>query len=97
MRVRKRDGREEDFSKMKIVAALVKSGSSVGLADRIASEVEDAFRSRDLVDSSEIRELVLSRLKESDARAYENWLRFDSKSKGLEPRAGTQTMMLPSP
>lgn len=83
MRVSKRDGRMEDFSKMKIVAALVKSGSSVTLADEIAGEFGSVFKGRDVVESSEIREFVLSRLKERDPRAYENWLRFDSKTKGI--------------
>ncbi|MCS7103412.1 MAG: ATP cone domain-containing protein [Candidatus Korarchaeum sp.] len=83
MKVRKRDGREEDFSKIKIVAALIKSGSSVELADEIVSGCESAFKGRNIIESSEIREFVLNRLKERDLRAYENWLRFDSQTKGL--------------
>lgn len=83
MKVRKRDGREEDFSKMKIVSALVKAGSPVRLADELASECENAFKGRDVVESSEIREFVLSRLRERDPRSYDNWIRFDSKTKGI--------------
>ncbi|MEM0016918.1 MAG: ATP cone domain-containing protein [Candidatus Korarchaeum sp.] len=86
MRVMKRDGREEDFSKMKIVAALIKSGSSIELADEIASECENLFKDRSIVESSEMREFILNRLRERDPRSYENWLRFDSRTKGLEPR-----------
>lgn len=86
MRVRKRDGREEDFSKMKAVAALIKSGSSIELANEIASECENLFRGRSIVESSELREFILNRLRERDPRAYENWLRFDSQTKGLNFR-----------
>lgn len=87
MKVSKRDGKLEDFSEMKIVAALVKSGSSITLADEIVGEFKNAFRGRDVVESSEIREFVLSRLRERDPRAHENWLRFDSQTKGIELRA----------
>mgnify|MGYP001772684906 CR=1 FL=1 len=83
MKVRKRDGREEEFSKMKIVSALVKAGASVNLAEEIARECESKFRERESVESSEIREFVLSILRERERLAYENWLRFDSKAKGI--------------
>lgn len=83
MKVKKRDGREEDFSKMKIVAALVKAGASVSLAEEIASECESRFMGRESVESSEIKEFVLSVLRERERSAYDNWLRFDSMAKGL--------------
>jgi transcriptional regulator NrdR family protein len=82
-KVRKRNGKEEDFSKMKIVSALIKAGSSVELADKIAEECESKFRGREYVESSEIREFILSKLKEVEKDSYENWLRFDLRAKGL--------------
>jgi transcriptional regulator NrdR family protein len=82
-KVRKRDGREEEFSKMKIVSALIKAGSSVELADKIAEECESVFGGKDYVETSEIREFVLSKLRDVDKQSYENWLRFDSRAKGL--------------
>ncbi len=84
MKVRKRSsGTEEEFLPVKIVAAAIKAGASVELADEVAKAVQEKFKDRDVVDSSEIREFVLSYLKEREPSAYENWLRFDSRVKGI--------------
>ena len=84
MKVRKRGtGDEEDFLPVKIVAAVVKAGASVELADEIAKAVQEHFKDREVVDSSEIRTFVLERLKEREPDAYDNWLKFDSKVKGI--------------
>ncbi len=83
MKVRKRDGSEEDFNPVKIVAAVVRAGASVELADKISKEVEEKFKGVETVNSSEIREFVLTRLKESEPSAYESWLRYDKNVKGI--------------
>ncbi len=84
MKVRKRStGTEEEFLPVKIVAAAIKAGASVELADEVAKAVQEQFKGRDVVDSSEIREFVLNYLKEREPFAYENWLRFDSRVKGI--------------
>ncbi len=84
MKVRKRStGEEEDFLPVKIVAAAIKAGASVELADEVARAVQERFKDKEVVDSSEIREFVLSYLREKEPRAYENWLRFDSRVKGI--------------
>ena len=83
MKVRKRDGSEEDFNPVKIVAAVVRAGASVELADKISKEVEEKFKDKDVVESKEIREFVLSKLKEGEPPAYENWLRYDRNVKGI--------------
>lgn len=83
MRVRKRNGSEEDFLLVKIVSAAVKAGASVELADEVAKSAEEYFKEKEVVDSSEIREFVLNYLKEKEPSAYENWIRFDSRAKGV--------------
>ncbi len=84
MKVRKKGtGNEEDFLPVKIIAAAIKAGASVSLADELAKAVQEHFKDKDVIDSSELRNFVLEYLKEKDPRAYENWLRFDSKVKGI--------------
>jgi len=83
MKVKKRGGSEEDFLHVKIVSAAVKAGASVELADDIAKSAEEHFKEREVVNSSEIREYVLNYLKEREPLAYENWIRFDSRAKGV--------------
>ncbi len=84
MKVRKREtGEEEDFTPVKIIAAAIKAGSSVTLADELAKAAQEHFKDKDVIDSSELRTFVLEYLKERDPKAYENWLRFDSKVKGI--------------
>ncbi|MGC9142640.1 MAG: ATP cone domain-containing protein [Candidatus Micrarchaeia archaeon] len=81
MKVRKKDGKEEEFIREKIVVAIVKSGSSLENARAIAKEVENAFLSRDAVTTEEIKNEVLKRLKERDAAAYRSWLDYNNKNK----------------
>ncbi len=84
MKVRKRGaGAEEDFLPVKIVAAAIKAGASIELADEVARAAEEHFKDREVIDSSELRAFVLEYLKEREPQAYENWLRFDSKVKGI--------------
>ncbi|MGC8651677.1 MAG: ATP cone domain-containing protein [Candidatus Micrarchaeia archaeon] len=77
MRVKKTDGREEEFVREKITVALVKNGLDVDSARAIADSVEKKFSGRDMLTSSEIRSEVLDRLKERDATLYQRWLDFE--------------------
>lgn len=84
MKVRKKGtSQEEDFLPIKIVAAAIKAGASVELADEIAKAAQEHFKDKEVIDSSELREFVLSYLKERDPQAYDNWLRFDRRVKGV--------------
>ncbi len=84
MKVRKkRASQEEDFLPIKIVAAAIKAGASVELADEVAKAAKEHFKDKEVIDSSELREFVLGYLKERDPRAYDNWLRFDRRVKGI--------------
>ena len=81
MRVKKSDGREEEFIREKITVALVKNGIDIEAAREIANSVENKFSSRDALTSREIRDEVLQRVKERDASLYQKWLDFE-KTKG---------------
>jgi len=79
MKVTKAQGKVEEFLPEKIVVAVVKSGGSPVVAREIAREVEQGFKGRDSVASSEIKSEVLKRLKSKDPNAYASWLEFDKK------------------
>jgi len=76
MRVKKRNGGEEEFIREKIVVAVVKAGGSLENARAIAKEVENVFAARDAVTTEEIKREVLNRLKNRDVKAYQNWLSY---------------------
>ena len=76
MRVKKRNGGEEEFIREKIVVAVVKAGGSLENARAIAKEVENMFAARDAVTTEEIKREVLNRLKDRDVNAYQNWLSY---------------------
>jgi len=76
MRVKKRNGGEEEFIREKIVVAVVKAGGSLENARAIAKEVENVFAARDAVTTDEIKREVLNRLKDRDVKAYQNWLSY---------------------
>jgi len=76
MRVKKRNGGEEEFIREKIVVAVVKAGGSLDNARAIAKEVENVFAARDAVTTEEIKREVLNRLKNRDVKAYQNWLSY---------------------
>jgi ATP cone domain. len=76
MKVKKRNGGEEEFIREKIVVAVVKAGGSLDNARAIAKEVENVFAARDAVTTEEIKREVLNRLKNRDVKAYQNWLSY---------------------
>jgi transcriptional regulator NrdR family protein len=76
MKVKKRNGGEEEFIREKIVVAVVKAGGSLENARAIAKEVENVFAARNMVTTEEIKREVLNRLKNRDVKAYQNWLSY---------------------
>ncbi len=77
MKVKRKNGAEEDFVREKIVVAVVKAGGKLELARAIAQESEKEFVGRDIVASQEIRQKVLDKLKARDAATYESWIKYD--------------------
>ncbi len=84
MKVKRRDGSEEEFVREKIVVAIVKAGGRPDIARAIASEIENMFASRSSVASAEIRKEVLSRLQQRDMNTYNTWLDYEkSQNKAM--------------
>ncbi|MGC8710249.1 MAG: ATP cone domain-containing protein [Candidatus Micrarchaeia archaeon] len=82
MKVKRKDGKEEEFVREKIVVAIVKSGGTLEDARAIAKEIENAFIGRDAVTTDEIRTEALKRLKDRDVTAYNSWIEYDRAKKG---------------
>ena len=77
MRVKRKNGAEEEFVREKIVVAVVKAGGKPELARAIAQETEKEFAGRNVVASQEVRQKVLDKLKARDAATYESWMKYD--------------------
>mgnify|MGYP001626489167 CR=1 FL=1 len=82
-KVKKADGSVEDFKTEKIITAITKAGGAQDLARQIAEEVANSFAQKDMVESKEIRNAVLARLKSRDKKTYNSWLAYD-KQKGKQ-------------
>ncbi len=80
MRVKRKNGNEEEFVREKIVVAIVKAGGNVDGARAIAQDVERALAANPTVTTQQIRTEVLNRLKEKDNKTYESWLEYDRQN-----------------
>ncbi len=80
IKVVKVDGRTEDFDKEKIVKACVNAGAPEDIARQIADEVE--AKAKDGIPTTEIRRMVLIRLREKCPEAAESWEFYDRIVKG---------------
>ncbi len=74
LRVRKRDGRLEEFSKAKIIRTCLRAGASKRVAERVADEVER--RIYDGISTDEVLELVIELLLKHE---YPKAERYDLK------------------
>ncbi|MGC8586404.1 MAG: ATP cone domain-containing protein [Candidatus Micrarchaeia archaeon] len=81
MKVKKADGREEEFIKEKIVVALVKNGSDAATARDIANSVEKKFSNKAMVTSKEIRDEILQRLQSKDMDRYNAWIAYEKRKR----------------
>ncbi|MEM0149584.1 MAG: ATP cone domain-containing protein [Candidatus Micrarchaeaceae archaeon] len=81
MRVKKKDGSEEEFLKEKITVALVKNGTDAAAAREISSAIEKKFSGKAMVTSDEIRNEVLQRLQGKDAARYNAWLAYEKRKR----------------
>ncbi|HDS59423.1 MAG TPA: ATPase [Thermoplasmatales archaeon] len=83
-KVIKKDGREEEFIPEKIVVSAVKSGAPPELAREIAREIQ-ATR-QETMESKEIRERVLEKLRAVNPVYEHNWRSYDKAAKRLYDR-----------
>ena len=75
IRVKKRDGRREDFVVEKVVVSMVKAGAPVEVAREIAGKVE--AEAKEGMATEEIRSVVLGELRRRDPEWERNWLIYD--------------------
>jgi len=67
MKVKKKDGKLEDFNKNKIIKGCKKAGTSTKLANEIATAVRNKIY--DGISTSEIRAIVLRELERKDKKS----------------------------
>lgn len=84
--VKKRDGQLEEFVPEKVIVSALKSGASVGVARRIAKDVES--QAKEETPSDEIRRLVLSKLRQENPELEKNWQMYD---RAVKRRPGPET------
>ena len=86
-KVIKRKGYEEEFDPEKIKIAIEKAARDAG-ESQIFRIVEDVSRialefceDKEIVDSQDIREVILNYLKDKYPKVYEAWLNYDKNVK----------------
>ncbi|MEM3227424.1 MAG: ATP cone domain-containing protein [Candidatus Micrarchaeaceae archaeon] len=79
MKVRRRNGMEEEFVREKIVVSVVKAGGKVELGRAIAEEIEQELAASESATTDEIRSRVLAKLKDRDLDTYNSWIEYDTK------------------
>ena len=80
-KVVKKDGREEEFIPEKIIVAIVKGGAPPDLARDIARNIEQS--EQQTIESKEIRERVLEKLRAANPVYEHNWRSHDKATKRL--------------
>ena len=80
-KVLKKDGREEEFIPEKIIVSAVKGGAPPELARNIARYIEES--EQQTIESKEIRERVLEKLRASNPIYEHNWRAHDKATKRL--------------
>jgi len=81
MKIRKRNGKREDFIREKIVVSVLKAGGNIRRARNIARQVERVVSRSSAATTRQIRTEVLDRLRSRDAKAYRGWLAYDKQYK----------------
>ncbi|MBI4176214.1 MAG: hypothetical protein HY518_03345 [Candidatus Aenigmarchaeota archaeon] len=87
MKVVKSDGKREDFDSKKIRRGIERSAERAKIdkartreiAEKVAKDVESAFRDRKEVRSADIRERVLSTLSREDRKIADSFRNYRSK------------------
>jgi len=83
VRVRKRDGRFEDFIEAKIVAGVKRTGATAEEAARVVKEVSGKVARRTEIAAEELSEMVIASLRKVNKVAADEFVKFrDTKLKG---------------
>lgn len=89
IKVKKRDGKLEDFIIEKIVVSLLRSGADIHTARRIAYIVLGKIleRNKKEISTKELTNQILKLLKKEDKNAYKNWIIFNKYLKKKKKEA----------
>jgi len=89
IKVKKRDGRLEDFIIEKIIVGLLRSGANIHTARKIAYIVLGKIleKNKKEVSTKELANQILKLLKKEDKNAYKNWIIFNKYLKKKKKEA----------
>ncbi|MEM5820978.1 MAG: ATP cone domain-containing protein [Candidatus Aenigmatarchaeota archaeon] len=89
IKVKKKNGKVEDFIIEKIVVSLLRSGADINTARRIAYIVLGRLleKKKKEVSTKELTKLILNLLKKEDKNAYKNWIIFNKYLKKKKKEA----------
>ncbi|MCE4607290.1 MAG: ATPase [Desulfurococcales archaeon] len=80
-RVRKRDGRVEEYIPEKLVVSLIKNGLSPSAARAIENEIRGEIADKHTVSSIELAYHALSRVRKQGETLYQSWIYYDINHK----------------
>ncbi len=82
MKIKKRDGRIEEYVESKIVTGVKKAGATVEDAEHVAKEVAEKMIHRTEVTAAELSRIVVASLRKLDRKAADEFVKFrDDKLK----------------
>ena len=87
VKIRKRDGRIEEYIGSKIVAGVKKTGATAEEAEHVAKEVAEKMAHRTEVTASELSRMVVASLRKVNKKAADEFVKFrDNKLKAKKKR-----------
>ncbi|MDQ1281040.1 MAG: hypothetical protein QG670_2304 [Thermoproteota archaeon] len=82
VKVKKRDGRMEEFIESKIITGVKKAGATAEEATKVGKEVAEKVAQRGQVTATELSRLVVTSLRKVNSKAAEAFVKFrDNKLK----------------
>jgi transcriptional repressor NrdR len=87
VKIKKRDGRIEEYAESKIAAGVKKAGATAEEAARVAKEVAEKVARRGEVTAKELSKMVVTSLRSVNKRASEEFVKFrDTKLKAKKQK-----------
>lgn len=76
VKIKKRDGRTEDYVESKIVAGVKKAGATAKEAEQVAKEVTAKLAHRTEIAAHELSDIVVTSLKKVNKKASDEFVKF---------------------
>ena len=91
VKIKKRDGRIEEYIESKIVAGAKKAGATAEEAARVAKEVAEKVAHRGEVTAEELSTMVVTSLRKVNKKASEEFVKFkDNKLRTKKQKTSTK-------